>query len=291
MSCFLLFTGKLLEQAKENVKAQGYNFVKGHSRRNTGESSGEQGKKRKKVAKDERQREIKSIKKVIDNISEQMKFKQLRLEKHNSLKEYGKCDTISEEIRNLMREKKIQEKQLTLLEKKESKSKWYHKKRKDQMKTTQKTMGTGMKGKSLLELWKSDSSIGSNTNDSEDTVILSSDNEISITSVNTSVQSEADQLEAQSQMADKEEILDSDSDLFLSSQRPGVQTSSDAKMSKVNVNPAQMADKEEILDSDSDLFLSSQRLGVQTSSDAKMSKVNVNPGETSTDLGPSEDFY
>ena len=142
-----------------------------------------------------------------------------------------------------------------------------------------------------MELWKSNSSIGSNTNDSEDTVILSSDNEISITSVNTSVQSEAGQLEAQSQMADKEEILDSDSDLFLSSQRPGVQTSSDAKMSKVNVNPAQMADKEEILDSDSDLFLSSQRPGVQTSSDAKMSKVNVNPGETSTDLGPSEDFY
>ena len=118
MSCFLLFTGKLLEQAKENVKAQGYNFVKGHSRGNTGESSGEQGKKRKKVAKDERQREIQSIKEVIDNISEQMKFKQLRLEKHNSLKEYGKCDTIGEEICNLMREKKIQEKQLTLLEKK-----------------------------------------------------------------------------------------------------------------------------------------------------------------------------
>ena len=105
MTCFLLFTGKLLEQAKENVKAQGYNFVKGHSRGNTGESSGEQGKKRKKVAKDDRQREIKSIKEVVDNISEQMKFKQLRLEKHNSLKEYGKCDTISEEIRNLMREK------------------------------------------------------------------------------------------------------------------------------------------------------------------------------------------
>ena len=71
-------------------------------------------------------------------------------------------------------------------------------------------MGTGTKGKSLLELWKSDSSIVSNTNDSEDTAILSSDNEISITSINTSVQSEA-----QSQMADKEEILDSDSDLFL----------------------------------------------------------------------------
>ena len=55
---------------------------------------------------------------MIDNINEQLKFKHLRVEKHKSLKEYGKCDTISEEIRELMKEKKVQEKQLILLEKK-----------------------------------------------------------------------------------------------------------------------------------------------------------------------------
>ena len=158
---------------------------------------------------------------MIDNINEQLKFKQLRLEKHKSLKEYGKCDTISEEIRNLMREKKIQEKQLILLEKKEGKSKWYHKRKKDQMKTTEKTMETdkGTKEKSLLDLWKSDSSAASNTNDSEDAVVLSSDSELSIASVDPlSIQSNANKLMAYSQMAEKEEISDSDSDIFPSSQ-------------------------------------------------------------------------
>ena len=70
----LLFTGKLLDQAKENVKTPGYNFVKGYSRGNAGESSGEQGKTRKKVDKGERAIEIKSSKEMIDNINEQLKF-------------------------------------------------------------------------------------------------------------------------------------------------------------------------------------------------------------------------
>ena len=70
-------------------------------------------------------------------------------------------------------------------EKKEEKSKWYHKRR-DQMKTTRKTVKTdkGGKEKSLLELWKSNSSVASNTNDSKDAVILSSDDDRSVTSVN-----------------------------------------------------------------------------------------------------------
>ena len=96
------------------------------------------------------------------------------------LKEYGKCDMRSEEIRNLMREKKIQEKQLILLVKKEGKSKWYHKRRKDQIKTTEKSMETDKrtKEKSFLDFRKSDSSVASNTNDSEDTIVLSLDSDI-----------------------------------------------------------------------------------------------------------------
>ena len=234
--------GKLLDKAKENVKNQGYNFVKGFSRGSSGESSGEQRNKRKKVDKDERQKEIKSTKEVIDNINEQLKFKQLRLEKHKSLKEYGKCDTISEEIRKLMKEKKIQEKQLSLLGKKEEKSNWYHKKRKNQVKMTDKTVGTnkGTKEKSLLKLWKSDSSVSSNANDSEDTVTLSSDNELIMTSIVRSSH-EGNGMKAQTQMADKEAIVENDSNIVLSSQQLEDQTSSDVEMSQTNVCPGETA--------------------------------------------------
>ena len=107
------------------------------------------------------------------------------------------------------------------------------------MKTTRKTVETdkGSKEKSLLELWKSDSSVASNTNDSEDAVILSSDDDLSVTSVNPLIQCKADKLKAECQMDEKEEISESDSDLFGSSQRPGGKTSSEVEMNNLNMNP------------------------------------------------------
>ena len=54
---------------------------------------------------------------------------------------------------------------------------------------------------------------------SEDAVVLSSDSELSKTSVDPlSIQSNANELMADSQMVEKEEISDSDSDIFPSSQ-------------------------------------------------------------------------
>ena len=131
----VLHIGKLLEKAKENVINKGYNFVKGQSRGcsrptgdSSGSSSGDQQRKRPKLEQDERQREIQSIKEIISNINEQLQFKKLCLQKQKSLNLFATCDQISEEIRKLMNEKKIQEKQLLLLEKKEKKSTWYRNK-------------------------------------------------------------------------------------------------------------------------------------------------------------------
>lgn len=158
---------------------------------------------------------------MISNITEQLKFKQLRLEKHKSLKEYGKCDAISGEIRTLLKEQKVQEKQLKLMEKKEEKSKWYHKQKKVQKTAADKKT----KGKSLMEMWRSDSScsLDSNPNDSDETVhnILSSDSELNIVSdVSLLVQSKVDEPNSQSQMADVEVISGNESDdLFSCSQQ------------------------------------------------------------------------
>ncbi len=216
----VLHVGKLLEKAKENVINKGYNFVKGQSRgcsRPTGESSGsssgDQQKKRPKLEQDERQREIQSIKEIISNINEQLQLKKLRLQKQKSLNLFATCDQISEEIRKLMNEKKIKEKQLLLLEKKEKESTWYRNKNaKNQSKSTKK----GKKGRDLRELWKSGPS-GSGTkmnkiqtsdsNDSECTLVSTSDSELTTSIVGISVQPEADkayQSNAQFQMAEAE---------------------------------------------------------------------------------------
>lgn len=140
-----------------------------------------------------------------------------------------------------MKEQKIQEKQLQLIEKKEEKSKWYHKQKKVQKTTADKKT----KGKSLMEMWRSDSScsLGSNPNDSDETVhnILSSDSELNIVSdVSPLVQSKVDESNSQSQMADVEVISGNESDdLFSCSQQVVNQSNVPSEMSEMDVNPVE----------------------------------------------------
>ena len=196
----------MLEKAKEIVIKKGYKFVKGQSRGSSKElsdnSGGEQRHKRKKIDKNERLKEIQSIKDVINNINEQLQFKKLRLQKQKSLNQFSICDQISGEITTLMKEKKIQEKQLSLLEKREKKSAWYHTKRRKNQSTSSNKKN---KGQDLRQMWKNKSSSTSNinvsdSNESGETVIVSSDNEQTISSANQSVHSEADQSNAESKM-------------------------------------------------------------------------------------------
>ena len=100
--------------------------MKGKSRRKSQDSSSSEGNsKRKKIDKDEREKEIEELSKAMKDIDEQIEYKQLRLKRQKSIHEYSKCDEIMGEIK-LQNEKKIQEKQLKRMEKKNAKSKWYH---------------------------------------------------------------------------------------------------------------------------------------------------------------------
>lgn len=67
------------------------------------------------------------MKTLLSNIEEQIRIKQLRLEKAKTVKDYKSCDELSVAIRGLLREKFDCEKQLSAFQKKEAKSNWYKK--------------------------------------------------------------------------------------------------------------------------------------------------------------------
>ena len=75
-------------------------------------SSDEGNNKRRKIDKDEREKEINDMSEILKNIEEQIEFKQLHLKRHKSL----------QGIINLQNEKKITEKQLKWMEMKDAKS-------------------------------------------------------------------------------------------------------------------------------------------------------------------------
>ena len=91
--------------------------MKGTSRRKSQDSSSSEGNsKRKKIDKDEREKEIEELSKAMKDIDEQIEYKQLHIKRQKSIHEYSKCDQIMGEIIKLRNEKKIQEKQLKRME-------------------------------------------------------------------------------------------------------------------------------------------------------------------------------
>ena len=115
------------------MRNSGYKFKKGYSRSKrsssgtSDENGNDEGRKRKKIDKEERNREMTHMKTLLSNIEDQIRIKQLRLEKAKTVKDYKSCDELSVAIRGLLREKFDCEKQLSAFQKKEAKSNWYKK--------------------------------------------------------------------------------------------------------------------------------------------------------------------
>ena len=104
------------------MRESGYLFKKGYSRSkscaSSSENSSDEGKKRAKVDKDERQREISHLESLLSKIEEHLKIKQSRIEKAKLVKDFKLCDELSNSIRVLMREKRENEKLLAAFQKK-----------------------------------------------------------------------------------------------------------------------------------------------------------------------------
>lgn len=116
------------------MKSEGsYSYKKGHSRAESSSSASSEEDcnrpKRAKLMAGERQREIHNLSQLISMTEDGIKMRQLELGKAKTVNNYNQCAEISDKIRKLFKEKNEYSRQLAAIQKKESKSVWYHKKK------------------------------------------------------------------------------------------------------------------------------------------------------------------
>ena len=87
----------LLEAARNRIIEEGFQFKKGKSRSKKLTSSEPQ-PKRVKISQDVRETRMKNIEEDIGDISDRMKFKEKRRSVAEGIRDYKKCDEITEEI-------------------------------------------------------------------------------------------------------------------------------------------------------------------------------------------------
>ena len=129
----LLSKQKLWEEARKKLDESGYNYKKGKSRSKQLVSSSESDEstpapKRVKTTEALRIKRISEIEEDLNDISQRMGFKEKRREQATLSHQYGICDQISEEVSGLKNRRRVLEKELHDLKKKEKQSKWYKKK-------------------------------------------------------------------------------------------------------------------------------------------------------------------
>lgn len=72
---------------------------------------------------------MKTTEKLLKSTEDQIRIKELRINKLKSGNEFKKCEDVSSELRALLKEKVQLDAQIAVLERKESKSKWYKKRK------------------------------------------------------------------------------------------------------------------------------------------------------------------
>lgn len=145
----MLYLGELFQQARNKVRDEGYKFQKGLSRSSQGSSGSSSEEKqsddreaqkkelkRKNVMAEERRQTIATNQALLKVTEDQIRLKQLRINKLRTLNDYKKCDEVSTELRELLKEKGRIESQLAVLQRKEGKSQWYQKKKATRSKTS-----------------------------------------------------------------------------------------------------------------------------------------------------------
>ena len=120
----------LLETARARVHKSGYQYKKGTSRsKSLNPDDGNTTPKRRKISQDYRFTRMAEVQDRIKDLSDQIGFKEKRREGASAIRNYKECDTLTEQMSALKREKLQLEVELSSLTKKQSKSAWYHKKK------------------------------------------------------------------------------------------------------------------------------------------------------------------
>ena len=119
--------GDLQLAAQQAVLQSGYQFRKGHSR--SKKLAGNEPKPKKlKVDKDLRAKRIQELKEDIKDCKQRIDFKEKRCEAASAMKNYKACDSLTEIVALKARRREF-EAELKLFERKEQKSKWYHRRK------------------------------------------------------------------------------------------------------------------------------------------------------------------
>lgn len=78
---------------------------------------------------EERRQDIATNQALLKSTEDHIRLKQLRISKLKTMGDFKRCDAVSAELRELFKEKGRIESQLAVLQRKESKSHWYMKKK------------------------------------------------------------------------------------------------------------------------------------------------------------------
>jgi hypothetical protein len=117
---------ELLNAAKDEVYASGYNFKKGHSRaKRFSSGSAPNAPKRQNLSKDIRENRIGDIKEEIIDLNSRISFKEKRVTAAENMKNYKTCDELTGEISELKTKRRELEAELKLLEQKDKRAKHY----------------------------------------------------------------------------------------------------------------------------------------------------------------------
>lgn len=119
----------LIQAARSKIISDGFQFVKGKSRSKLDGDDCPSTPKRKKSNVDLRRKRVHDLQEDFKDLNDRIGFKEQRRTAAQNIKDYKKCEDITEEISSLRRNRREIEMELTQLETKNRKSKWYFQKK------------------------------------------------------------------------------------------------------------------------------------------------------------------
>ena len=128
---YIMKRKKLMEDAREKIIADGFQFVKGKSRSKKCQdpSAVPPTPKRQKTSQTIRDQRLKDIEEDCKDIDDRIRYKERRIFAYENVKDYKKCDEVKEEVTSLKRQRRELQAERRRLQKSNSQSKWYRKRK------------------------------------------------------------------------------------------------------------------------------------------------------------------
>jgi hypothetical protein len=145
---------ELFKLAREKVRESGFKFKKGASRSKLAvpttatADSQETPHKRLKSTANERKHRLHQIQEELTELDKALKMKELRRNKAENVKNFMLCNTLSTEIRALLKEKRILENEKKVILRKERQADWYSNNKTTKTKQVEKGKISGQSKKS-----------------------------------------------------------------------------------------------------------------------------------------------